>query len=195
MLDPLLLRSFVAIIDTGSFTRAGERVHLTQSTISQQIRRLEQQLGCPLLDRSGRQVVATAEGEKLLGQARRILALLAQAEEQVSEGSISLSLGVPEDFAAGAITPVLAAFARDYPEVRLEVQSGLSHEIWQRFAAGGAGSGVGQADAGAGFAPCQLARAAGVGRQSRLARTGTGSAAAGGIPERRALSAADDRGA
>ncbi|MGN5041319.1 LysR family transcriptional regulator [Aeromonas sp. 3P] len=136
MLDPLLLRSFVAIIDTGSFTRAGERVHLTQSTISQQIRRLEQQLGCPLLDRSGRQVVATAEGEKLLGLARRILALLAQAEEQVSEGSISLSLGVPEDFAAGAITPVLAAFARDYPEVRLEVQSGLSHEIWQRFAAG-----------------------------------------------------------
>ncbi|WOE86550.1 LysR family transcriptional regulator [Aeromonas veronii] len=136
MLDPLLLRSFVAIIDTGSFTRAGERVHLTQSTISQQIRRLEQQLGCPLLDRSGRQVVATAEGEKLLGLARRILALLAQAEEQVSEGSLSLSLGVPEDFAAGAITPVLAAFARDYPEVRLEVQSGLSHEIWQRFEAG-----------------------------------------------------------
>ncbi|MFM5859389.1 LysR family transcriptional regulator [Aeromonas veronii] len=136
MLDPLLLRSFVAIIDTGSFTRAGERVHLTQSTISQQIRRLEQQLGCPLLDRSGRQVVATAEGEKLLGLARRILALLAQAEEQVSEGSVALSLGVPEDFAAGAITPVLAAFARDYPEVRLEVQSGLSHEIWQRFEAG-----------------------------------------------------------
>ncbi|WP_429150728.1 LysR family transcriptional regulator [Aeromonas veronii] len=136
MLDPLLLRSFVAIIDTGSFTRAGERVHLTQSTISQQIRRLEQQIGCPLLDRSGRQVVATAEGEQLLGLARRILALLAQAEEQVSEGSISLSLGVPEDFAAGAITPVLAAFARDYPEVRLEVESGLSHHIWQRFAAG-----------------------------------------------------------
>lgn len=136
MLDPLLLRSFVAIIDTGSFTRAGERVHLTQSTISQQIRRLEQQLGCPLLDRAGRRVVATAEGEKLLGLARRILALLAQAEEQVTEGSVALSLGVPEDFAAGAITPVLAAFARDYPEVRLEVQSGLSHEIWQRFEAG-----------------------------------------------------------
>lgn len=136
MLDPLLLRSFVAIIDTGSFTRAGERVHLTQSTISQQIRRLEQQLGSPLLDRAGRQVVATAEGEKLLGLARRILALLAQAEEQVTEGSVALSLGVPEDFAAGAITPVLAAFARDYPEVRLEVQSGLSHEIWQRFEAG-----------------------------------------------------------
>lgn len=67
MLDPLLLRSFVAIIDTGSFTRAGERVHLTQSTISQQIRRLEQQLDCPLLDRSGRQVVTTAEGKNCWG--------------------------------------------------------------------------------------------------------------------------------
>lgn len=136
MLDPLLLRSFVAIIDTGSFTRAGERVHLTQSTISQQIRRLEQQLGCPLLDRSGRQVVTTAEGEKLLGLARRILALLAEAEAQVTEASLQLSLGVPEDFAAGAIAPVLAAFARQYPQVRLEVQSGLSHGIWQRFEAG-----------------------------------------------------------
>ena len=136
MLDPLLLRSFVAIVDTGSFTRAGERVHLTQSTISQQMRRLEQQLGCPLLDRSGRQVVTTAEGEKLLGLARRILALLMQAEEQVTEGSLQLSLGVPEDFAAGAMAPVLAAFARDHPQVRLEVHSGLSHEIWQRFEAG-----------------------------------------------------------
>lgn len=93
MLDPLLLRSFVAIIDSGSFTRAGERVHLTQSTISQQMRRLEQQIGCPLLDRSGRQVVATAEGEKLLGLARRILALLAQAEEQVSEGAYRSASG------------------------------------------------------------------------------------------------------
>ncbi|MBV7413411.1 LysR family transcriptional regulator [Aeromonas sp. sif2433] len=136
MLDPQLLRSFVAIIETGSFTRAGERVHLTQSTISQQMRRLEQQLGCPLLDRSGRQVVTTVAGETLLGLARRILALLAQAEQQLSEASQPLSLGVPEDFAAGAMTSVLAAFARQYPEVRLEVQSDLSHALWQRFEAG-----------------------------------------------------------
>ncbi|PJG59274.1 LysR family transcriptional regulator [Aeromonas cavernicola] len=136
MLDPLLLRSFVAIIDTGSFTRAGERVHLTQSTISQQMRRLEQQLGCRLLDRCGRQVVATPEGEQLFGVARRILSLLAQAQEQVTEASLQLSLGVPEDFAAGAIAPVLATFARQYPRVRLEVHSGLSPDIWQRFESG-----------------------------------------------------------
>ncbi len=136
LLDPHLLQSFVAIVETGSFTRAGERMHLTQSTISQQMRRLEQQLGCPLLDRSGRQVVTTAQGETLLGLARRILGLLARAGERVGEASLPLRLGVPEDFAAGAMTPVLAAFARQYPEVRLEVQSGLSHEIWQAFEGG-----------------------------------------------------------
>ena len=136
LLDPHLLQSFVAIVETGSFTRAGERMHLTQSTISQQMRRLEQQLGCPLLDRSGRQVVTTAQGETLLGLARRILGLLARAGERVSEASHPLRLGVPEDFAAGAMTAVLAAFARQYPEVRLEVQSDLSHALWQAFEAG-----------------------------------------------------------
>ncbi len=136
LLDPHLLQSFVAIVETGSFTRAGERMHLTQSTISQQMRRLEQQLGCPLLDRSGRQVVTTAQGETLLGLARRILGLLARAGERVSEASHPLRLGVPEDFAAGAMTAVLAAFARQYPEVRLEVQSGLSHVLWQAFEGG-----------------------------------------------------------
>ncbi len=136
LLDPHLLQSFVAIVETGSFTRAGERMHLTQSTISQQMRRLEQQLGCPLLDRSGRQVVTTAQGETLLGLARRILGLLAQVGDRVGEASLPLRLGVPEDFAAGAMTAVLAAFARQYPEVRLEVQSDLSHALWQAFEAG-----------------------------------------------------------
>ena len=136
LLDPQLLQSFVAIVETGSFTRAAERIHLTQSTLSQQMRRLEQQLGCTLLDRSGRQVVTTAQGETLLGLARRILGLLAQAGDRVGEASLPLRLGVPEDFAAGAMTAVLAAFARQYPEVRLEVQSGLSHVLWQAFEGG-----------------------------------------------------------
>lgn len=136
LLDPHLLQSFVAIVETGSFTRAGERVHLTQSTISQQMRRLEQQLGCTLLDRSGRQVVTTAQGETLLGLARRILGLLARAGARVSEASHPLRLGVPEDFAAGAMTAVLATFARHYPEVRLEVRSDLSHALWQAFEGG-----------------------------------------------------------
>ena len=59
MLDPVLLRSFVAVADTGSFTRAADSVHLTQSTVSQQVRRLETQVGCELLHRGGRYVTAT----------------------------------------------------------------------------------------------------------------------------------------
>ena len=73
--DPVLLRSFVAVVDCGNFTRAAERLHLTQSTVSQQIRRLEDAVACQLLDRDQRRVVATAEGERLLAYARRILAL------------------------------------------------------------------------------------------------------------------------
>lgn len=56
MLDLVLLRTFVSVVDTGNFTRAGEHLHLTQSTVSQQVIRLEQNLGCRLLDRSQRQV-------------------------------------------------------------------------------------------------------------------------------------------
>lgn len=135
MLDPVLLRSFVTVVDTGSFTRAAAGVHLTQSTVSQQMRRLETQLGCELLDRSGRYVVATPEGECLLGYARRITQLMDEALAQIagSSGQGEIRLGVPEDFAAHALTPTLAAFAEAYPGVRLEVSSGLSHELWQSF--------------------------------------------------------------
>ncbi len=62
MLDLDLLRSFVSVVDTGGFTRAGERVHRTQSTVSQQIRRLEDSLGYPLLHRNGKQATPTEQG-------------------------------------------------------------------------------------------------------------------------------------
>src|ERR687892_2241644 len=92
MLDLELLRSFVAVVDAGGFTRAGERVHRTQSTISQQIRRLEETLGYPLLHRNGKQVALTEQGERLLSYARRILALEQEARDVVarpgSEGVI-----------------------------------------------------------------------------------------------------------
>lgn len=135
MLDHLLLRSFVAVADCGNFTRAAERLHLTQSTVSQQVRRLEDTLGCRLLDRSVRRVLVTAEGERLLGYARRILALHDEAEEvlrnEQSEGV--LRLGVPEDFAAERLMPLLAEFAESHPKVRLEVSSGLSPELLRRY--------------------------------------------------------------
>src|SRR3954466_15863617 len=84
MLDLELLRSFVSVVDAGGFTRAGERVHRTQSTVSQQTRRLEEALGCPLLLRNGKQVTLTEEGERLLSYARRLLALAEEARDVVA---------------------------------------------------------------------------------------------------------------
>src|SRR3979409_2728577 len=87
MLDIDLLRSFVSVVDTGGFTRAGERVHRTQSTVSQQIRRLEDTFGCPLLHRNGKQATPTEEGERLLSYARRILALAEEARAVVARAA------------------------------------------------------------------------------------------------------------
>ena len=74
MLDLELLRSFVSVVDAGGFTRAGERVHRTQSTVSQQIKRLEE-MSAGRCSSNGKEVTLTEEGERLLSYARRILAL------------------------------------------------------------------------------------------------------------------------
>src|SRR6201996_4670999 len=87
MLDLELLKSFVSVVDAGGFTRAGERVHRTQSTVSQQIKRLEDDLGQVLLDRNGRDVTPTEAGERLLFYARRLLALAEEARDVVARKS------------------------------------------------------------------------------------------------------------
>src|SRR5499426_2262558 len=128
MLDLDLLRSFVSVVDTGCFTRAGERVNRTQSTVSQQIKRLEDSLGYPLLNRNGRQATPTEQGERLVSYARRLLALAQEARDVVarpdSEGVVRL--GIPEDFAAYRLTELLSDFARSRPGLRLDVRCGLS---------------------------------------------------------------------
>jgi len=136
MFSPQQLLSFVAVCETGSFTRAGERVFLSQSTVSQQVRKLEEVLGKALLERTSHQVQLTEEGERLLHYARRIIALNGEAHDALSnqwrDGIVRL--GVPEDFAA-ATTGLLAEFSRMHPQLRLDVTSGLSHELrnaWQR---------------------------------------------------------------
>jgi DNA-binding transcriptional LysR family regulator len=128
MLDIDLLRSFVSVVDAGGFTRAGERVHRTQSTVSQQIRRLEETLGRELLHRNGRSATPTEEGERLLSYARRILALAEEARDVVARpaGEGVVRLGIPEDFAAYRLPALLAQFARTRPGLRLDVRCGLS---------------------------------------------------------------------
>jgi DNA-binding transcriptional LysR family regulator len=128
MLDLELLRSFVSVVDAGGFTRAGERVHRTQSTVSQQIRRLEEDLGQTLLNRTGKDVTLTEPGERLLSYARRLLALAEEARDVVAqpghEGAVRF--GLPEDFAAYRLTRLLAAFSRSHPNLRLDVRTDQS---------------------------------------------------------------------
>ena len=126
-----LLRALVMVADCGSFTAAAARLHSTQSTISQKVRRLEDLAGHRLLDRGVRDVRPTDIGETVLGYARRMLSLNEQLAEALSGdgAAVVIRLGVPEDFAAGRTTPVLAEFTRAYPRVKLEVSSGLSRAL------------------------------------------------------------------
>lgn len=112
MLDPRLLRAFVAIAETGSFTEAAERLHTTQSTISQQLGRLEQAVGRELIDRAARPVRPTGVGERLLGYARRILSLQREAQALLSDaaGTATIRIGVPEDIVSGPMAQAFAAF-------------------------------------------------------------------------------------
>jgi DNA-binding transcriptional LysR family regulator len=128
MLDLDLLRSFVSVVDAGGFTRAGERVHRTQSTVSQQIRRLEDDFGHPLLHRIGKRATPTEEGERLLSYARRILALAEEARDVVARPASDgvVRLGIPEDFAAYRLAQLLSEFARARPGLRLDVRCDLS---------------------------------------------------------------------
>jgi DNA-binding transcriptional LysR family regulator len=128
MMDLELLRSFVSVVDAGGFTRASERVHRTQSTVSQQIRRLEDSFGRPLLLRKGKRIAPTEEGERLLSYARRILALAEEARDVVARpapGGV-VRLGIPEDFAAYRLAQMLSKFARSRPDLRLDVRCDLS---------------------------------------------------------------------
>src|ERR1700760_942188 len=128
MLDLELLRSFVSVVDAGGFTRAGERVHRTQSTVSQQIKRLEEEVGQPLLYRNGKDTTPTEAGERLLSYARRLLSLAEEARDVVAqpgkEGAVRL--GVPEDFAANRLAKWLATFSRAHPTLRLDVRADQS---------------------------------------------------------------------
>jgi DNA-binding transcriptional LysR family regulator len=127
-MDLELLRSFVSVVDAGGFTRAGERVHRTQSTVSQQIRRLEENIGRPLLLRKGKRISPTEEGERLLGYARRILALADEARDVVAGPApdVIVRLGIPEDFAAYRLAQMLSKFTRSHPDLRLDVRCDLS---------------------------------------------------------------------
>jgi DNA-binding transcriptional LysR family regulator len=130
-----LMRAFVAVVDANSFTAAARQLNSTQSTVSQKILRLEDAAGQHLLDRRRRGVQLTEAGEQLLGYARRMLALNNEAIAAMSGTAVgmTLRLGLPEDFASRLVTPTLAQFMRDHPNIKLEVTSGLSRDLQRAF--------------------------------------------------------------
>jgi DNA-binding transcriptional LysR family regulator len=137
MFDLELLKTLIWVVDEGSFTRAGDRIHRTQSTVSQQMRKLEEAVGRALLlrDRTGNQVVATEHGELLTQYARRLLALSQEAHEALRQ-DVRLSpvrIGVPEDFDARRMSEILSGFLRFRPDVRLETLAGMSTDLQRKL--------------------------------------------------------------
>jgi DNA-binding transcriptional LysR family regulator len=138
MLDTDQLRSFLAIVDSGSFTKAAERVHKTQSAVSMHIRRLEEQLGCALFVKQGRGAKLTAEGESLIDYARRIIQVEAGAVAALSRRGLrgSVRLGIPDDYAESFLAEVLARFNRRHPLVEVSATCEASHELAAQISGG-----------------------------------------------------------
>ena len=138
-LDPELLRAFVLIAEGRSFTRAASLLGRTQSAISMQVKRLEEQLGHPVLQRSkGGSVDLTAHGTYLLGRARELLALNDEVMATFREPAIAgtVRLGTPDDYAFRYLPPILARFARSHPAVDVDVLCASSSELTERLQAG-----------------------------------------------------------
>lgn len=137
-LDMTSLRSFVAVADSGGVTKAAGYLHLTQSAVSMQLKRLEEALDVSLLDRSNRAVSLTAEGEQLLSYARRMLALNDEIYTKLTskdyEGEITL--GVPHDIIYPYIPPILRRFAADFPRVQIKLVSAPTRRLREMFGRG-----------------------------------------------------------
>ena len=137
-LDLTALRSFAAVAETGGVTKASGFLHLTQSAVSMQIKRLEESLGVTLLDRSGRGVTLTAAGEQLLAYARRMVALndevYAKLTEDGYEGEITL--GVPHDIIYPAIPRVLRRMRAEFPRMHVNLLSSYTVRLKSLFERG-----------------------------------------------------------
>jgi DNA-binding transcriptional LysR family regulator len=137
LLDIDQLRTFLAIVETGSFTRAAEIVHKTQSAVSMQMKRLEERLEHPIFVRDGRASKLTEEGERLLDYARRIVKLNVEALAAFSDAALTgrVRLGVPDDYADRYLPEIMARFSRAYPGVELSVICEPSIELMGRIEA------------------------------------------------------------
>ena len=137
-LDLTALRSFVAVSDTGGVTRAAAALNLTQSAVSMQLKRLEENLDESLLDRSGRGIRLTKAGEQLVSYGRKILTLNDEVYSRMTDDAYEgeLVLGVPHDIVLPAIPQVLRLFRAEYPRMRLQLLSSATIRLKEMFAEG-----------------------------------------------------------
>ena len=135
LLDVDQLRTFIAIAETGSFTRAADIVHKTQSAVSMQMKRLEERLERPIFARDGRASKLTEDGQRLLDYARRIVKLNVETLAAFSDDELSgrVRLGVPDDYADRYLPEIMARFSRAYPSVELTVTCEPSVELVERI--------------------------------------------------------------
>ncbi len=136
-LDPDLLRAFVLIAEGHSFTRAALLLGRTQSAVSMQVKRLEDQLGRPVFDRGrGGKVGLTPHGEFLLTRARQMLTLNDEVMSTFRTPTVTgrVRLGTPDDYALSHLPPVLMRFAESHPAVEVEVLCAPSEELVGRLA-------------------------------------------------------------
>ena len=122
-LDMDVLRTFLTGFELGSFARAAERLGRSQSAVSTQLRKLEDQIGRPLVQKSGRGLVPTAAGESLLSYAKRLLDLNDEAVDSIRGSDVEgwVRIGLPQDFAESWLPSVLSRFSHAHPKVRIEV--------------------------------------------------------------------------
>lgn len=138
LLDTDQLKTFVAIADTGSFTRAGELVHKTQSAVSMQMRKLEERVGRPLFEREGRASRLTEDGERLLDYARRIVRLNQECIASFAEEALTgrVRLGLPDDYADRYLPEILARFSHAHPRAEVTVVCEPSPMLFERMQTG-----------------------------------------------------------
>jgi len=134
-LDMDALRTLAAILRLGSLARAAERVGRSQSAVSQQMRKLEAQLGQPLFRKQGRKVVLTEAGDRVHAYALRILALNDEAVHTVHGASIggTVRFGLPGDFAESWLPAALGQFKQAHPAVRVDVEVDRNGALLERL--------------------------------------------------------------
>jgi DNA-binding transcriptional LysR family regulator len=137
-LDLALLRTFITVADTHSFTRAAAHIGRSQSAVTQQIHKLEESLGGPLFVRGKRAVMLTPRGELLLGFGRKMLVLEEQLLTEMREGETvgAVRFGSPEDFATHYLPGILKRFTETHPRITLAVNCELTLTLIEAFARG-----------------------------------------------------------